>query len=138
MEPLFSMFATFYVSTESFIRSSADFQILTIDEKCSLFQRNLHGVLHLCATLILQLSGMFECSAKENLILTAYGHDIFLETKRIALQLDYDLTIIKLFLFIRIVIRLIDKEVWRMIDFYMEHIVYSVAKMCMLKLYGNI
>jgi hypothetical protein len=94
------MFATFYNSTESFIGSSADFQILTIDEKCSLYQRNLHGVLHLCATFILRLSGMFDCSANENLLITSYGYEIFCQTKRIALQLDYDLTIVKLLLFI--------------------------------------
>jgi hypothetical protein len=100
MSQIFSMFATFYASTESFISSSADFQILTIEEKCSLYQRNLHGVLHLTATLILYLSGMFESSLNGKLLISSYGYDTFQQTKRIASQLDYDLTMIKLFLLI--------------------------------------
>ncbi len=100
LSQILSMFTTFYTSTESFISSTADFQILTVEEKCSLYQRNLHGVLHLCATFILRLSGMFDCSAHEKLIISVYGYDIFQQTKRIALQLDYDLVIIKLMLLI--------------------------------------
>jgi len=97
---ILSMFTTFYASTELFIGSSADFQILTVAEKCSLYQRNLHGVLHLCATFILRLCGMFDSYKNDKIIISIYGYDIFQQTKRIALQLDYDLTIIKLILFI--------------------------------------
>ncbi len=97
---ILSMFTTFYTSTESFIGSSADFQVLTVAEKSSLYQRNLHGVLHLCATFIFRLCGMFDSSKNDKIILSIYGYDIFQKTKRIALQLDYDLTIIKLILFI--------------------------------------
>ena len=97
---ILSMFANFYTSTESFIGSSADFQILTVAEKRSLYQRNLHGVLHLCATFILRLSGMFDSSINDKILLSIYGYDIFRQTKRIALELDYDLTINKLILFI--------------------------------------
>jgi hypothetical protein len=100
MSQVLSMFTNFYTSAESFIGCTADFQVLTVGEKCSLYQRNLHGVLNLCATLILRLSGMFDSSTNEHIIMGVYGYDIFQQTKRIALQLDCDLIIIKLTLFI--------------------------------------
>ena len=94
------MFTTFYTSTESFINSSPDFQILTLDEKSSLYQRNLHGVLHLSATLIYHLAGMFHSSHNDHLLISSYGYEIFIQIKRIASQFDYDLIIMKLYLFI--------------------------------------
>jgi hypothetical protein len=94
------MFTTFYTSTESFIGSTADFQVLTVAEKCSLYQRNLHGVLNLCATSILRLSGMFDSSLNDPIIISIYGYDVFQQTRRIAMQLDYDLIVIKLTLLI--------------------------------------
>jgi hypothetical protein len=100
MSQILSMFTSFYSSTESFIGCTADFQILTVGEKCSLYQRNLHGVLHLCATLILRLSGMFDSSMNDKILISVYGFDIWQQTKRIALQFDYDLTITKLTLLI--------------------------------------
>lgn len=68
------MFTIFHTSTESFIGSKTDFQILTITEKCSLYQNNI--------------------------LLSIYGYDIFQQTKRIIKQLNYDLIIIKLILLI--------------------------------------
>jgi hypothetical protein len=92
------MFASFYTSTESFINSTADFQVLTIAEKTSLYQRNLHGILNLCATFILRLSGMFDSSKNDKILISIYGHDIFQQTRRIAMQFDYDLVITKFML----------------------------------------
>ena len=43
---------------------------------------------------------MFNCTANENLLITSYGHDVFGQVKRIALQLDDDIAINKLLLFI--------------------------------------
>lgn len=97
---ILSMFGTFYSSAESFISSSADFQILSLEEKSSLYQRNLHGVLHVCACFLYKLSGMFESSSSDKIILSTYGYDVFQQTKRIVLQIDYDITITKLLLFI--------------------------------------
>ncbi|CAF1380860.1 unnamed protein product [Adineta steineri] len=94
-----SLFASFYKSTESFISSSADFQILTLTEKHSLYQRNLHGVLNLCATFILSLSGMFNISTNDDSILASiHGYDIYQQTKQISMRLEYDTAIIKLML----------------------------------------
>jgi hypothetical protein len=100
MSPIFTMFTTFYTSTESFIGSTADFQVLTVAEKCSLYQRNLHGVLNLCATFMLHISGMFESSKNDHILISIYGYDIFQQTKRIAQQLDNDLVFTKLILLI--------------------------------------
>ena len=94
------MFTNFYTSTEAFIRSTADFQVLTVAEKSSLCQRNLHGVLNLCATFILRMSGMFDSSTNDKIIIAVYGYDIFQQTRRIAMQFDYDLIIIKVMLII--------------------------------------
>ena len=90
------MFASFYSCTESFIGSIADFQVLTVAEKSSLYQRNLHGVLNICATFLLRMASMFESPANNHLIVSVYGQDIFERTKRIGLQLDDDLVLIKL------------------------------------------
>ena len=100
MSQILDMFTTYYTSTETFICSSPDFQVLTVAEKCSLYQRNLHGVLNLCATIISRLSGMFDSSTNDNIIMSIYGYDVFQQTKRIAMQLDYDLIINKLILII--------------------------------------
>ena len=90
------MFATFYSGTESFIGSIADFQVLTVAEKSSLYQRNLHGVLNICATFLLRMAGMFDSPANSHLIISVYGLDVFERTKRIGLQLDDDLVVFKL------------------------------------------
>lgn len=100
LSALLSMFNTFYTSTEAFINSSPDFQILTLDEKSSVYQRNLHGVLHLCATFIYHLAGMFESSKNDHLLISSYGYEIFIQIKRIASQFDSDPVVIKLLLFI--------------------------------------
>ena len=95
-----AMFANFYTSIESFISSSTDFQILTIDEKFSLCQRNIHGVLNLGATTLLRMSGMFDGWANENMIISVYGDDVFQRTKRIGLLLDDNIVLIKLLLIV--------------------------------------
>jgi hypothetical protein len=100
MSKVLSLFACFYTSTETFISCSADFQILTLNEKRSLYQRNLHGVLNLWATFILNISGMFNISTNETILTTIYGYDIYQETKRISFRLEHDRTIVKLFLLI--------------------------------------
>jgi len=97
---ILNMFATFYTSTEAFIGSSADFQILTVNEKSSLYQRNIHGILNLCAIFLLRMAQVFDQPLKEHLITSVYGFEIFQQTKRIASQIDDDLIFIKLILLI--------------------------------------
>ena len=97
---ILSMFAKFYASIESFINSSTDFQILTIDEKFALCQRNIHGVLNFGATTILSMSGMFDSWSNENILISVYGHDVFQRTKRIGLLLDDNIVLIKLLLIV--------------------------------------
>jgi hypothetical protein len=95
-----SMFTNFYTTTESFIGATADFKVLTMGEKSSLLQRNIHGVLNICATFLLRMSGMFDSTMHEYLILSIYGWDVYQATKRIGLQIDDDLVFIKFMLVI--------------------------------------
>lgn len=92
----FNLFAAFYTSVQSFIQATADFQVLTIAEQRSLFQRNLHGLFNLCGTFMLRDAGMFDNSKNESLIIPLYGHEIVRQAKRINMRLDYDSTLVKI------------------------------------------
>ncbi|CAF1040472.1 unnamed protein product [Rotaria sordida] len=89
-----------YTSMGSFISSSPDFRILTINEQCSLFERNLHGIIALCSALYFRTTRIIDtpkCLEKFTLV---YGSEIILQAKCINDQLDSDLTVIKLMLII--------------------------------------
>jgi hypothetical protein len=100
ISPLLGLFNQFYISTELFISSSADFQILTLPEKQSLYGRNLHGVLNLYATFIFYMAGMFSVSGNEHILTSVYGSKVFHQTKNISFRLECDPTIVKLMLLI--------------------------------------
>ena len=92
----FNLFASFYTSVISFIGVTADFQVLTIAEQRSLFQRNLHGLFNLCGTFMLRDAGIFDSSRNENLIVPLYGHEIVRRAKQINMKLDSDSTLVKI------------------------------------------
>ncbi|UJR32095.1 hypothetical protein I4U23_019563 [Adineta vaga] len=95
-----SLFSQFYSSTDSFISSSADFQTLTLAEKQSLYQRNLHGVLNLYATFILSMTGMFNISSNESILTNTYEYNIYHRMKNIIMKLEDDVIVIKFMLII--------------------------------------
>ena len=92
----FDLFASFYTSAQSFIRSTADFRVLTIAEQSSLFQRNLHGLFNYCGTFMLRDAGMFDNSRNESIITPLYGEEVVRQAKRIIMRLDHDSTLIKI------------------------------------------
>ena len=97
---IFNMLTGFYTSKESFIRSTSHFLVLTLAEKSSFVHRNMHEVLTLCATTIFRFAGAFDSLLSSNIIMSIYGYDVFQQTKRIAMRLEYDSLIIKLMLII--------------------------------------
>jgi hypothetical protein len=98
MEQSLNLMASIYSSLESFINSTADFRIMTIDEQRSLIQRNMHGLWGFHASFIFRESGIFNNLTNEKAIIPLYGSRNVQCTRRFAIQLDYDLTIIKLML----------------------------------------
>ncbi|CAF0801471.1 unnamed protein product [Adineta steineri] len=92
----FNLFASFYTSVRCFITSTADFRTLTIDEQCSLFRRNLHGVYNFFGCFMLRDGGIFDNSRNEQVIVPLYGYDIVHRAKSITRHLTYDSTLVKI------------------------------------------
>jgi hypothetical protein len=89
-----------YKSMESFISSSPDFRVLTVNEQQSLVERNLHGVTALYRSLFFRATGIIDNSRCMEAFGTFYGSEMVLEAKRIDKQLGSDLTVIKLMLIV--------------------------------------
>jgi hypothetical protein len=86
----------FYNSLQSFICSIPDFKVLTPTEQCSLFQRNMPGLLCLGGMYLMRESGIFDKPEHEMILLPLYGPDIMKQAKRICQQLHDDLVLLKL------------------------------------------
>ncbi|UJR08984.1 hypothetical protein I4U23_013234 [Adineta vaga] len=92
----FNLFSAFYTCVESFLRATADFQVLTTNEQQSLFQRNLHGLFNLCGTFMLRDAGMFDNTRNESIIVPLYGHDVVHQAREITNRLDFNSSIVKI------------------------------------------
>ena len=86
----------FYNSLQSFICSTPDFKVLTPTEQCSLFQRNMLGLLSLGGMYLIHQSGIFDKPENESILLPLYGPDIMKQAKHICQQLNDDPALLKL------------------------------------------
>jgi hypothetical protein len=89
---------TIYTSLESFIKCTADFRVMSLAEQCSLFQRNMKGLLGFYCTFVFRESGVFHNQTTQNALLPLYGVSSVQKTKCITEQLDFDLVLVKLML----------------------------------------
>ena len=80
----------FYNSLQSFIGSIPDFKILTSVEQCSLFQRNMLGLLSLGGMYLMRASGVFEKPENEIILLPLYDPEVMQRAKVICQQMDDD------------------------------------------------
>jgi hypothetical protein len=85
-------------SLQSFISSIPDFQVLTQNEQCSLFQRNMIGLLCLGGMYLMRESGIFDKPENEMIILPFYGREVIEQVKLICQQLSCDPVVFKLML----------------------------------------
>ncbi|CAF0905658.1 unnamed protein product [Rotaria sordida] len=90
------LMSSFYNSLQSFICSTPDFQILTLDEQRSLFQRNMLGLLCVGGMYLMRESGIFDKPENELVILPLYGTEVIQQAKRICQQLNFDPTLLKI------------------------------------------
>ncbi|CAF2497112.1 unnamed protein product [Rotaria sp. Silwood2] len=97
---VFEILILMYTSMESFISSSPDFRILTTNEQCSLFERNLHGMVALSSALYFHTTGIIDTPKCLETFVIVYGSEMMLQVKHANQQLDPDLTVIKLMLIV--------------------------------------
>ena len=88
----------FYNALQSFISSIPDFKILTSAEQCSLFQRNLHGILCTGSMFLMRESGIFDKQENEQILLPLYGNESLQEAKMICHQFNCDPILFKIML----------------------------------------
>ena len=89
-----------YTSMQSFIRSSPDFRILTLNEQTSLLERNLHGVTGFYSILFFRDTGILHNTTCMEAFINIYGLDAMLLAKRVNERLDPDSTSIILILLV--------------------------------------
>ncbi|CAF2509857.1 unnamed protein product [Rotaria sp. Silwood2] len=89
-----------YKSILSFISSSPDFRILTLNEQISLVERNLHGIIGLSETFLFRNTGILHNPSCMEAFTIVYESDMMLIAKNLNERLDSDSTVVKLILFI--------------------------------------
>ena len=92
------LMSSFYQSLQSFVRSIPDFRILTPTEQCSLFQRNMLGLLCIGGMYFMRELGVFDRPENEMLVLPFYGNEVFQQARLICQQLECDPVVFKLLL----------------------------------------
>ncbi|CAF1495054.1 unnamed protein product [Adineta ricciae] len=92
------LMSSFYQSLQSFISSIPDFRILTPTEQCSLFQRNMLGLLCIGGMYFMRELGVFDRPENEMLVLPFYGNELFQQARLICQQLECDPVVFKLLL----------------------------------------
>jgi hypothetical protein len=93
-----SIISSFYNSLQSFISSTPDYKVLTQAEQCSLFQRNMLGLLCIGGMYLMRESGIFDKPENEMILLPLYGTEVLQRAKHICQQLNSDSTLFKLML----------------------------------------
>src|SRR6185503_247435 len=89
-----------YTSMKLFVNSIPDFQILTMNEQRSLFQRNLHGVSAFCGNILLRDTALLDNPKCFDAYVTVYGLEMMKQLKYFINQLDSDSTSVKLMLLV--------------------------------------
>ena len=89
-----------FMSTQSFIRSLPDFQILTFNEQDSLLRRNLKGLAGLNSTFVSRECALNEHSQLSHHLILMHGYDVVFSRERLEGQLDRDTILVKLMLVI--------------------------------------
>lgn len=89
-----------YTSTKSFVTSTPDFRILTVNEQTSLLDRNFHGIMSLISIIFMRATGIFDTPSCLNVFNGVYGTRMIVHAQRIRRELDLDLTILKVLLLI--------------------------------------
>jgi hypothetical protein len=89
-----------YISVQSFIRSSPDFRILTLNEQISLLARNSHGINALYSVFFFRNSGILDNIKCLEAFINIYGSDMMLLANKMNERLDPDSTLIKLILMV--------------------------------------
>jgi hypothetical protein len=84
----------------SFVNSIPDFQILTVAEQCSLFDRNLNGIVSLYSAIVFRDAGLINNAHCIQSFASIYGLEMMVQATRITKQLDLDLTMIELMLLV--------------------------------------
>ena len=97
---VFENVARMYTSTNAFLSSTPDFQVLTINEQQALFDRNFHGVLSLFSIIFLRSIGIFQYPTCLEVQKKVYGDEMVKKGRQISDQLEPDETILKIFLII--------------------------------------
>lgn len=85
-----------YTSIRYFVTCIPEFQMLVLDEQCSLLERNFNNVINLYSTLIFRQVGVNDNPHLIPSFASIYGSEMMLELVCISNKLDVDLTIIKL------------------------------------------
>jgi hypothetical protein len=89
-----------YTSMRSFISCTPDFQVLSVNEQQSLFERNLHGISSLCSNIYYRDTNFFENAKCYGSFASTYGSQMIDIGKRRIKSLDLDSTLLKFMLLI--------------------------------------
>lgn len=89
-----------FKSVRLFVSSTPDFQVLSLNEQQSLFERNLLGVSSFCSSIFFRDTHFLENSTCCNSFITVYGLEIVEQVKYFIEQLDLDSTLFKLMLLV--------------------------------------
>jgi hypothetical protein len=89
-----------YTSIQSFVSCTPDFQVLTINEQQSLFERNLHGIGSFYSNLIYRETGLFDNEKLYQTYIAAYGLETMKQSSRLVHRSSLDSTLFKLILII--------------------------------------
>ncbi|CAF0983436.1 unnamed protein product [Adineta ricciae] len=96
----FKMIGSAYMSMQSLIDCTPEFQVLCINEQKSLLQRNLHGIGCFYSNLLYRDSEIFDNSACCLSYVLAYGFNNIEQSKILVKRLDIDSTLFQLLLII--------------------------------------
>jgi len=89
-----------YTSMRSFVSCTPDFQVLTVNEQQSLFERNLHGISSFCSNIYYRDTNFFENAICYGSFASIYGSQMIDIGKRRLKRLDLDSTLLKFILLI--------------------------------------
>lgn len=95
-----NLFRTYYTAAQSFVASSPDYKVLTVNEQSSLLKRNLNGLFIFCAEIVCRDLKMLENAAWSNTLTYTLGSDMIERKRYLNSRLEHDTTLIKLMLII--------------------------------------
>jgi hypothetical protein len=96
----YNLFTTYYTTAQSFVASSPDYKILTLNEQSSLLKRNLNGLFIFCAEIVCRDLQMLENPIWANTLTYTLGSDMIERKRYLNSKLEHDTTLIKLMLII--------------------------------------